>query len=230
MGSSSFSNMDVIGKRYRRECQSEQLDMSTRNHIADMIKCKKGELSRKLFIAVNQQSISTLMATSFEKPKPLCPYVESGENISKRMSSIYGIQDISNQACQKPKFSDRIEIVIIQAGRMINKFEEAYAKNATISGQTQLNELNSYILHALLSSFKAKPKVSSKLSSATSEELAVAILTLSSKKVRLSKCSFVDLVQIFWPTTRETILTKSTSYYFLVWLLSRKHSSPKNKL
>lgn len=222
--------MDADAKQKRRGSQKSEVDLSIAT-ISEMIESKKGELSRKLFISINQQSFTNLMVTGFEKPKPLkrSIFPEDEKASPTRLSSSSGFQE-NPKTRGGNSGMERFTMILNQATKMIRLFEEAYRENTAVSCQSRLNKLNTYLLKSLERTCKDNPHVSDMISSAMSEEVAVAVLTLSSKKLRVSKTTFVELVQQFWQADREVVLTKSNTYFLLVKLLSKTQLSQKSQL
>lgn len=220
--------MNYIGKRKPIDPQSDLQDLSTSSRISDLVECKKCELAKKLFISVNQQSFSTLMVKSFRKPTRLETSNSSGDegNSSPQKCTQQGFQGFSKlKEVQLNQKKERLETAIPKAGQLVKVFEEAFSKCSSHQVVDQLRTLNMYLLQALQKGCKDSLETTSSLSSASSEEIAVAILTLSSKKARISKSCFVDLVHEFWPTNKEAILAKNSSYFVLVSLLNSQQST-----
>lgn len=210
----------TIGKRKMPSSPSWSLEdtQDECSSIADLVHLKKEEISKKLFYAVNKQSLHSMIEASFMKP-PRSVLISlkaghQGSKISPRPSQTHPSRP---SAPQSPNCVGGA--LLAQVRILVGLFESAYSRSTSRKELDAFKQANLTLLHVLTMACKADSDVKAQLSQLSSEEIAIALLTLSSKKVKISKNCFVELVGAFSNKDREEILKKERCYYLIVWLI-----------
>lgn len=208
----------AIGKRPLPVSPSRRLEIAQDElpSIRFLVSAQKSELAKKLFFAVNKQSLRSLLDASFMKP------------YSPTKTQVTG-QRSSSPCCPQEQFSpssrgnfkqvDHEKSLFGQIRRLVRKVESSYSRSATCKESEVFTLANESLLHVLSMACKADRSAGDFLAQQSPEDIALALLTLSSKKARIHKNSFVELVGAISNKDREDLLKKGSCYFFFVWLL-----------
>lgn len=210
------SSHEVLSKRSKH----------TYNDLSDLLSLHKGLIAKKLFIRVNEQSL--LISATFSTPR-IAPVHSSSTN--KRLQCI-GEQDCSCGSYEKNVLANEscFESIDLRHVEASVKAFETMARQLVLDEHqtTYLKQVN-----AMLVSVVSRSLASSRLATYSSGQLpggktlsatdvSLAILRLSSKKLRLTKKTFVDLAWKVFKLDRDTLLEKNAAYNFIVTLLQQR--------
>jgi hypothetical protein len=209
------SSLEMLSKRSKH----------TYNDLSDLLSLHKGLIAKKLFIRVNEQSL--LISANFSIPK-VTPVHWSSK--SKRVQCV-GEQDCSCGSFEKKALANESSFESVdlrQVEASVKAFESVARLHVLDKNQTTyLKQVNAMLVSVVsrslasnrIASYSSGPSPSAKALSAT--DVSLAILRLSSKKLRLTKKTFVDLAWKVFKLDRETLLEKNAAYHFIVTILQQ---------
>ena len=210
------SSLEVLSKR----------SIHTYNDLSDLLSLHKGLIAKKLFIRVNEQSL--LLSSTFSMPR-VTPALTSSNN---KRALCTGEQDCScgslaMKVLAKDGCFESFDLRQIEAN--LKAFESIARQLILDPTQTtyfkQVNAMLVSVVSRSLASSRMASYSSGQLPSAmalSATDVSLAILRLSSKKLRLTKKTFLDLAWKVFKLDRDTLLEKSTAYNYIVTLLQQR--------
>ncbi len=215
--------MDVkigIGKREELEngCWSPPDTQEGLKKINCLVSAKKEELSKKLFYEVNKQSLRLLFEGSFKKPRWSANLSSTGSERTSSSSSITNpVPNFQRSGSVADAFG--CSALLKMARQYVAGVEDTFSKTASSNDLEMLKRANISLFHLLSTTCKTERKVRDFILTLSSEDVAIALLTLSCKKVKITKNHFAQLLGAFSAKNREELLRKEKCYFILVWLL-----------
>ena len=193
--------------------------------VSYLVSSKKEELAKKLFYEVNKQSLCSMLQSSFMKPQRLTQAgLKTGHKVlgdflgKRRLSQEIHVSKDTKEINQKASFFERVE-------KLTKAFQQAYSQISSSQESSYFKKINHSLLEVISKLSKENKKVHKIIKEQSPEEIALALLTLSSKKAKIHKNLFVELAGAISCKKREDLLSKGKCYFVLVWLLEGQKKS-----
>ena len=192
--------------------------------ISYLVSSKKGEITKKLFFAINKQSLSSLLTTSFMKPQVLkqMRVLDAAFEVERLA---HNRRICNTKSTPSGTSKDPISRALFKVKNIVNTFELTYSKLVSEKELTFLKKVNSSLLNMISCYCKENIDFIYIVAEHSSEDIALALLTMSSKKCKINKNTFVELARIFSNKQKDTLLKKGKFYYIIVWLLEGRIKS-----
>lgn len=191
--------------------------------ISSLVDAKKEELAKRLFYSVNKQGLRSMLASSFMNPSLS---TASSRFFMQEPTSGQKVAQEDNKLRSFRAKENRLESLLAKIRLLLGKVEFANFHLASSTAEQELfREANVSLMHLLTKACKEDKLAAKFLENNPSEDLALALLTISSKKAKITKSKFVELAGAISTKEREELLRKGRCYYFFVWLLEGRRTT-----
>ena len=223
-----------------RDSSQELLSKRTRisnDELTTLLSHHRGQLAKKLFLRVNEHSLQNMVFPNFQLPKVNTSRVLDRESCSSRVKTNLHLEFDSYSSFSSGSKQEEGCLPLCDLNQVKNHLDafEAHLKNAL--PDAKLMSTFSQAISVIFSVLRKKSTESNHIRSISaawkekvqtqvpSAEVSIAILTIACKKLKISKCQFVDLVKQVFNKGNNDILEKGRAYSIIVELLQNRQNS-----